>query len=74
MSPGTKDDLTKTLFTKSSVEDYRKLCDMEVLGLDNRLDGEGAVYQDFKEQLITKSRGMVRDGVVTETKHGQTMK
>ena len=51
MSPGTEDHLTKTLFTKSSVEDYRKLCDMDVLGLDNQLEGDGAVYQDFKEQL-----------------------
>lgn len=40
MSPGTEDDLTKTLFKKSSVNDYRKLCNLDVLGLANQLDGE----------------------------------
>ena len=64
MSPGTEDDLTKTLFTKSSVEDYRKLCDMDVLGLDNQLDGDGAVYQDFKEQLIQSPEGWYETGLL----------
>ena len=40
MSPGTEDDLTKKLFEKSSVNDYRKLCNLDVLGLANHLDGE----------------------------------
>ena len=63
MSPGTEDDLTKTLFTNSSVEDYRKLCDMDVLGLDNQLDGE-AVYQNFKEQLIQSPEGWDETGLL----------
>ena len=64
MSPGTEEDLTKTLFTKSSVEDYRKLCDMDVLGLDNQLGGEGAVYQDFKEQLIQSPERWYETGLL----------
>ena len=64
MSPGTEDDLTKTLFTKSSVEDYRKLCDMDVLGLGNQLDGEGAVYHDFKDQLTQSPEGWYETGLL----------
>jgi hypothetical protein len=51
MSSGSENDTTNT-FTKSSAEDYQKLCDLDVLGLNHQSDEEGAVYQDVK----TKTR------------------
>lgn len=64
LSPGTEDDLTKTLFAKSSVEDYRKLCDLDVLGLENQLDGDETVYQDFKDQLTQSPEGWYETGLL----------
>jgi hypothetical protein len=64
LSPGTEDDLTKTLFAKSSVEDYRKLCDLDVLGLENQLDGYETVCQDFKDQLTQSPEGWYKTGLL----------
>ena len=64
LSPGTEDDLTKTLFAKSSVEDYQKLCDLDVLGLQNQSDGDEVVYQDFKDQLKQNPEGWYETGLL----------
>ena len=39
-SPESEDDLTNTLFTKSSAQDYQRLCYLVVIGLYQELDGE----------------------------------
>ena len=42
-SPESEDDLTNTLFTKSTAEDYQRLCYLDVIGLYQELDGEATV-------------------------------
>ena len=42
-SPESEDDLTNILFTKSSAEDYQRLCYLDVIGLYQELDGEATV-------------------------------
>ena len=37
---------------------------MDVLGLGNQLDGEGAVYQDFKDQLTQSPEGWYETGLL----------
>ena len=64
LSPGSEDDLTKTLFAKSSVQDYHKLCDLDVLGLETQLDGDETIYQDFKDQLTQSPEGWCETGLL----------
>ena len=41
---------------------------MDVLGLGNQLDGEGAVYQDFKDQLTKSPKGWYETGLLWKPK------
>ena len=64
LSPGTEEDLTKSLFARSSMEDYRKLCDLDVLGLEDQSNGDETIYQDFKDQLIQSPEGWYETGLL----------
>ncbi len=65
MSPGTdNDDLTEMLFTKTSMHDYQKLCDLDVLGLQKPLNEEQSIYEDFKEQLSQSEEGWYETGLL----------
>ena len=45
MLPGRESDTVSVLFTKTSVNDFQKLCDTEVLGLNESHDNyDGYVY------------------------------
>ncbi|XP_046846738.1 uncharacterized protein LOC124440389 [Xenia sp. Carnegie-2017] len=60
----TEEDLTKSLFARSSMEDYRKLCDLDVLGLEDQSNGDETIYQDFKDQLIQSPEGWYETGLL----------
>ena len=57
MSPGSDDDVTKLLFVKSSMQDYQRRCDLDVLGIEEPVHGEQSVYEEFKEQLRLSEDG-----------------
>ena len=64
MSPGTDDDFTKMLFTKTSMHDYQKLCNLDVLGLQESPNEEQSIYEDFKEQLRQSKEGWYETGLL----------
>ena len=56
MSPGRESDIVSALLTKTSVNNYEKLCDTDVLGLkESHYKHDDYVYEKFKKQL-TKIR------------------
>ena len=64
MSPRTDDDFTKMLFTKTSMHAYQKLCDLDVLGLQESPNEEQSIYEDFKEQLSQSKEGWYETGLL----------
>ena len=65
VSPGTDNyDLTKMLFTTTSMHDYQKLCDLDVLGLQKPLNEEQSIYEDFKKQLSQSEEGWYETGLL----------
>ena len=64
MSPGTDDDFTKMLFTKTSMHDYQKLCDLDVFGLQKSPNEEQSIYEDFNEQLRQSKEGWYETGLL----------
>ena len=52
MSPGREIDLVSSLYTRTSVSDFDRLCDIDVLGVEeNHLCHDENVYKKFKQQL-----------------------
>ena len=52
MSPGTETDLVSSLYTRTSISDFDRLCDIDVLGVEeNHLCHDENVYKKFKQQL-----------------------
>ena len=52
MLPGRETDIVSALFTKTSANDYEKLCDTDVLGLkESHYKHVDYVYENFKKQL-----------------------
>ena len=55
MSPGRESDIMSALLTKTSVNNYEKLCDTDVLGLkESHYKHDNYVYEKFKKQLTNK--------------------
>ena len=72
MSPGSDDDdVTKLLFAKSSMQDYQRLCDLDVLGIQEPVDGEQSVYEEFKEQLRQSEDGWYETGLFWKPEAGE---
>ena len=52
MSAGKEAHMGSVYRTRTSSTDYQQLCSLDVLGLQDRPDGDQqSVYDDFKEQL-----------------------
>ena len=52
MSPGTESDLVSSLYTRTSISDFDRLCDIDVLVVEwNHLYHDENVYKKFKQQL-----------------------
>ena len=50
MSSRRESDIVSVLFTKTSVNDYEKLCDTDVLGLkESHYKHDDYVYEKFKK-------------------------
>ena len=64
LSPGTEDEQTELRLTRSSVEDYRRLCELDVLGLEDQAIGDQTTYQDFKDQLSQSPEGWYETGLL----------
>ena len=62
MSPGRGSDLVSSLYTRTSVSDFDRLCDINVLGVEeNHLSH---VYKNFKQQLERHEGGWHETGLV----------
>ena len=70
MSPGRESDLVSSLYTKTSVSDFNRSCDIDVLGVEeNHLSHDENVYKKFKQQLERNEAGWYETGLVwTENK------
>ena len=70
MSPGSESDLVSSLYTRISVSDFNRLCDMDVLRVEeNHLSHGENVYKKFKQQPERNGRGWYETGPIwTENK------
>ena len=68
ISAGAEINTTVMFFAKSSLLDYKKLCNLDVLGLEASKDiSDGLVYSDFKEQLTKTEQGYYETGLLWKT-------
>ena len=52
MSPGRENDLVSSRYTRKSVSDFDRLCDIDALGVEeNHLSHNENVYKKFKQQF-----------------------
>ena len=64
MSPGKEVDLTNMFLTQASSCDYKNLCRLDVLGLeDMNVADQGIAYKEFKEQLKRIPEGWYEVGL-----------
>ena len=70
MSPDGESDLVSSLYTRTSASDFNRLCDIDVLGVEeNHLSHDENVYKKFKQQLERNEGGWYEKGLVwTENK------
>ena len=68
--PGRGRDLVSSLYTRISVSDFDRLCDIDVLGVEeNHLSHDENVYKKFKQQLERNEAGWYETGLAwTENK------
>lgn len=72
MSAGKEAHLSSVYLTRTSSTDYDQLCSLDVLGLEDRPNGDQqTVYDDFKEQLRRSDEGWYETGLLW--KHGQDL-
>ena len=70
MSPSRKIDLVSSLYTRTSVSDFDRLCDIDVLAVEgNHLSHDENVYKKFKQELERNKGDWYTTGLVwTENK------
>ena len=72
MSAGKEAHMGSVYLTRTSSTDYEQLCSLDVLGLQDRPDGDQqSVYDDFKEQLRRSDEGWYETGLIW--KHGHDL-
>ena len=70
MSPGKELDLGNMFLTQTSAIDYQKLCNLDVLGLEDKPSGDQkTVYEEFKEQLTRSSEGWYETSLPWKRNH-----
>lgn len=70
MSPGAETDLSSVYLTRSSSTDYEQLCSLDVLGLEDKPEGDQqAVYSEFQEQLVRHPEGWYETGLLWKAGH-----
>ncbi|KAK3725716.1 hypothetical protein QZH41_006736 [Actinostola sp. cb2023] len=70
MSPGKEAELGKAFVTRSSAADYAQLCNLDVLGLEDKPEGDQQiVYDEFIEQLDQTEYGWYETGLLWKPGH-----
>ena len=65
MPPGRESNIVSALFTETSVNDYEKLYDADVLELkESHCKHDDYVYEKFKKQLTRDKEGWYETGLV----------
>lgn len=65
MFPGAENNLSGVYLTRSSSADYEQLCNLNVLGLEDKPAGDQqAVYSKFQEQLVCHPDGCYETGLL----------
>ncbi|XP_028394878.1 uncharacterized protein LOC114519022 [Dendronephthya gigantea] len=72
MSPGRETKHSYLMLTRSTQEDYLELCSLDVLGLEDRPEGDQTtVLEEFKEQLIQREDGKYETALPWKAGHSQ---
>ena len=53
------------------MQDYQRLCHLDVLGIQEPVDGEQSVYEEFKEQLRQSEDGWYETSSFWKPKAGE---
>ena len=70
MSPGTETDLDKMFLAQTASSDYEELYRMDVLGLEDKPNGDqSVVYEEFLEQLSRSLEGWYETGLPWKGDH-----
>ena len=65
MSPGNKIDLNNLILSRTSIDDYEQLCNLDVLGVqDIPKSHEDILHTNFKEQLKQSDEGWYETGLM----------
>ena len=74
MSSGREAGLSNVYLTKSSMADYKQLCSLDVLELEDRPEtDQGNVYGEFVEQLHRSEEGWYESGLLWKPGHGRLL-
>ena len=70
MSPGSETDLDKMFLAQTASNDYEEHYRMDVLGLEDKSDGDqSVVYEEFLEQLSRSPEGWYETGLPWKGDH-----
>ena len=70
MSPGREGTHSALMYVRSSHDDYMQLCSLDVLGVEDRPEGDQQnVYEDFKEQLVQRDDGRYETSLPWKATH-----
>eukprot|EP00112_Aurelia_sp_Birch-Aquarium-sp1_P000365 Seg1032.2 transcript_id=Seg1032.2/GoldUCD/mRNA.D3Y31 product="hypothetical protein" protein_id=Seg1032.2/GoldUCD/D3Y31 len=70
MSPGREGKNSALVYTRSSHDDYMQLCSLDVLGVEERPEGDQqSVYEEFKEQLVQREDGRYETSLPWKAAH-----
>lgn len=65
MPAGKEAHLSSLYLARTSSTDYEQLCNLDVLGFQERPNGDQPVQDDFKEQLRRSEEGWYEMGMET---------
>ena len=70
ISPGQETSVTKILLSKTSIHNYENLCNLDVLGVKDKLSNrDGKIYDKFQTQLGCSDEGWYETNLIWKEKH-----
>ena len=70
ISPGQEISVTKILLSKTSIHNYENLCNLDVLGVKDKLSNrDGKIYDEFQTQLGCSDEGWYETNLIWKEKH-----
>ena len=70
MSPGREGTHSALMYTRSPHDDYMQLCSLDVLGVEDRPEGDQqSVYEELKEQLVQREDGRYETSLPWKATH-----